>query len=122
MTDLRQRYLDCFNETDPEVRADLIVHTWTPTATYVDPLADVAGYDALTALIAGIHEQFPRWVFTPVGEVETHHDVTRFRWGLGPAGAEPVVVGADIVTTDESGRISSVVGFLDQVPAEMDAA
>jgi len=115
--DLRAHYLACWNATDPEVRADLIVATFAPEATYVDPMADAAGYDALTATIAAVQQQFPGFVFSPVGEVETHHDVTRFQWGLGPAGAEPVVVGSDVVTTGADGRITSVVGFLDVLPA-----
>ncbi|MEP9381948.1 nuclear transport factor 2 family protein [Nocardioides sp. KR10-350] len=117
MSDLRDRYLDCWNATDPEVRADLIVRTWAPDATYVDPLVDVAGFDALTATIGAVHEQFPGFVFTPVGEVDAHHGVARFGWGLGPEGGEPLVVGFDVVSTDGEGRISSVVGFLDKVPA-----
>ena len=43
--------------------------------------------------------------------------MVRFGWGLGPYGAEPVVLGFDVVTTDADGRIATVVGFLDKVPA-----
>lgn len=116
MSDLREKYLACWNATDPEVRADLIIHTWAPEATYVDPLIEAHGFDALTAAIAAVQDQFPGWLFTPVGDVETHHDVTRFSWGLGPAGEEPVVLGSDVVTTGEDGRISAVIGFLDRMP------
>lgn len=117
MSDLRDRYLECWNATDPETRAGLIRAAWRSDATYVDPLADVAGTDALAATISAVQAQFPGFVFTPVGEVDAHHGVARFGWGLGPAGAEPVIVGFDVVTTDADGRIASVVGFLDKVPA-----
>lgn len=117
MSDLRDRYLSCWNATDPQSRAEQIAATWAPDATYVDPLVEVAGADALAATMAAVQQQFPGFVFTPVGDVDAHHDVARFTWGLGPAGAEPVVIGFDVVTTDASGRIASVVGFLDKVPA-----
>lgn len=123
MSDLRTRYLACWNETDPEIRADLLATTFAPTATYVDPLAEVAGLDALGATIAAVQQQFPGSVFTPVGDVDTHHGVSRFSWGLGPEGADgPPIVGVDVVTTDAAGRITSVVGFLDRVPGQEQAA
>ena len=61
--------------------------------------------------------QFPGFVFTPAGPVDAHHQQARFTWGLGPAGAEPVVVGFDVAVTGDDGRITTVLGFLDKVPA-----
>jgi hypothetical protein len=116
MSDLLENYLACWNAADPADRRALLAQHWTEEATYVDPLVDVHGRDALDATIAGVHAQFPGFVFTPAGSVDAHHDVARFSWGLGPAGEEPVVIGFDVVTTDEDGRIASVVGFLDRVP------
>ncbi len=109
-------YLDCWNEPDPTARAALVERHWTADARYVDPLVVADGREQITATIGAVQEQFPGFVFTPVGPSDTHHDLTRFRWGLGPAGAEPVVVGFDVVRTDEAGRIVSVAGFLDVVP------
>ena len=68
-------------------------------------------------MIAAVHEQFPGFVFTALGEPDAHHQQVRFRWGLGPAGAEPVVEGFDVVVLDGDGRIADVRGFLDKVPA-----
>ncbi len=114
---LVQRYLAAWNATDPAERRAAIEAVFAPEARYVDPLADVTGTDALDALIAGAQEQFPGMRFTPVGEVDAHHDVCRFQWGLGPEGAEPLVIGFDVVTVGEDGRITGVHGFLDKVPA-----
>jgi hypothetical protein len=116
MTDLLDRYLACWNETDARARRALLAEHWTADAIYTDPLVDVEGLDALDATIAAVQAQFPGFVFTPIGAVDAHHDVARFSWGLGPAGEEPLVVGFDVVTTRRD-RISSVVGFLDRVPA-----
>jgi SnoaL-like protein len=114
--DLVTRYLACWNETDPAARATLVGDTWTADAGYVDPMVAADGPEQITATIGAVQDQFPGFVFTPVGTADAHHDLIRFRWGLGPAGAEPVVVGFDVVRTDASGRIASVAGFLDVVP------
>jgi hypothetical protein len=114
---LVQRYLAAWNASDPAERRAAIEAVFAPDARYVDPLADVAGTDALDALIAGVQQQFPGMRFGPVGDVDAHHDVCRFRWGLGPEGAEPLVIGFDVATVGADGRITGVHGFLDKVPA-----
>jgi len=116
MTDIVERYLECWNTTDADQRRALLSTTFTADAEYVDPLVAVAGLDELDAAIGGAHAQFPGFVFSRVGEPDAHHDVVRFQWGLGPAGEEPLVIGFDVATTGSDGRISNVVGFLDRVP------
>jgi hypothetical protein len=116
MSDLIDRYLACWNEADPAARRTLLAQHFTDDVTYVDPLADIRGRDALDATIAAVREQFAGLVFSPVGAAEAHHNVARFRWGLGPSGEEPPVIGFDVLTIDAEGRIASVVGFLDRVP------
>jgi len=41
----------------------------------------------------------------------------RFTWELGPAGAEAPIAGFDVAVTGGDGRLRSVLGFLDRVPA-----
>jgi hypothetical protein len=116
MTDLMTTYLACWNETDADVRRALIDQHWSETATYVDPMAEVAGREELSATIGAVQQQFPGFVFTPVGAVDAHHNQARFQWGLGLTDAEPVIVGFDVIVTDVDGRIERVLGFLDRVP------
>jgi len=116
MSDMITNYLACWNETDAEARLALLDRHWSRSATYVDPLVAVTGHDDLSAAIGAVHEQFPGFVFTPVGDVDAHHDQARFQWGLGPADAEPVIIGFDVVVTDADGRFDHVLGFLDRVP------
>lgn len=117
MSDLIERYLACWNETDATARRALLAENWAEDASYTDPLVAVNGLDEIDATIAGVHTQFPGFVFTPVGAPDAHHDVARFSWGLGPAGEEPVVIGFDVAAVDEGGRFRSVIGFLDRVPS-----
>ncbi len=117
MTDLVENYLACWNETDPAARRALIDRHWSADPSYRDPMVQVRGRDALDTTIGAVQQQFPGFVFTPGGAVDAHHDQARFTWNLGPAGAEPLVVGFDVVVTDAEGRIETVLGFLDKVPA-----
>ena len=117
MTELVERYLACWNETDPVARRTLIGQTWSEDASYTDPMADVRGTAAIDATIAAVQGQFPDFVFSPVGPADSHHRQARFSWGLGPSGGEPVVIGFDVVTTADDGRIEVALGFLDRVPS-----
>ncbi|MEU2787987.1 nuclear transport factor 2 family protein [Streptomyces sp. NPDC007100] len=94
-----------------------VAAAFTEDATYTDPLADTAGHDGLAAVIAGAHAQFPGFVFRPLGTPDGHHDVVRFGWELvAPDGSAPVA-GFDVATLAADGRIRTVSGFLDRVPA-----
>jgi hypothetical protein len=117
MNDLIDRYLACWNETDSTARRDLITKTWADDASYIDPLVDAQGHDALDAAIAATQGQFPGHVFALAGPVDAHHDVARFSWGLGRDGDEPLVIGSDVASVGTDGRLARVVGFLDKVPS-----
>jgi hypothetical protein len=116
-TDLADRYLAAWNATDPAGRRALVAEVFAGDVTYTDPLADVAGRDALDATIAAVQARFPGWVFRLAGPADAHHDQVRFTWHLGPEGADAPVAGSDVAVTDGDGRIRTVLGFLDRVPA-----
>ncbi|MEW1776361.1 nuclear transport factor 2 family protein [Streptomyces sp. NPDC086777] len=113
------RYFEAWNATEPEALTKAVAEAWVPEGAYTDPLADVAGHAQITAVIAAAHEQFPGFVFRPLGTVDGHHDTARFGWELvneAGEGSAPVA-GFDVVTLSEDGRIVRVLGFLDRVPA-----
>jgi len=116
MNDLVDRYLACWNESDSEARRALIARHWSRRPSYTDPLAAVTGREAIEQTIGAVQERFPGFTFSPVGPVDAHHQQARFTWGLGPADAEPIIVGFDVVVLDDDGRIDTVLGFLDKVP------
>ncbi|WP_025617031.1 nuclear transport factor 2 family protein [Salinispora cortesiana] len=118
LTNTVERYIDIWNESDADRRAEKIRDVWAENATYTDPLASVSGHEAINALIGAAREQFAGMTFTLAGQVDAHHDIARFTWNLAPAGAaEPVAVGFDVVRTNDDGQLSAVYGFLDRVPA-----
>ncbi len=115
--DVAQRYIAAWNETDAQARHERVAALWADGGSYVDPLAEVAGRDQIAALISGVQDQFPGFSFRLAGDVDGHHRQARFSWELGPAEGPAPVAGFDVVTLDDDGRVTSVLGFLDRVPA-----
>ncbi|MER0483907.1 nuclear transport factor 2 family protein [Streptomyces sp. Edi2] len=112
------RYFEAWNATGEGERGKAVAAAFGEDATYTDPLADVAGHEGLVAVIAGAHVQFPGFVFRQLGGVDGHHDIARFGWELvSVADGSAPVAGFDVVRLGEDGRIRSVCGFLDRVPA-----
>ncbi|MFC4944539.1 nuclear transport factor 2 family protein [Pseudonocardia sp. GCM10023141] len=109
-------YIRPWNITDAAERAAAVDAAVTPDVRFVDPLSDLTGSAALSAAIGGVQSQFAGMELRLHGDVDAHHDVARFQWALGPAGAEPLVIGFDTVTFAADGRIATVSGFFDQVP------
>lgn len=122
MNDIARRCIETWNATDLERREELLDAYWAEDCVYVDPLAEVSGRAEISTTISAVQEQFPGFVFSQIGEANTHHQQTCFRWGLGPTGEEPVVIGFDVVVTDEHQRIRDVRGFFDQVPEPLNTS
>lgn len=112
------RYFEAWNAREPEPRAKAVAAAWAEDGGYTDPLADVVGHDQIAAVIAAAHEQFPGFTFRITGPVEGHHDTVRFSWELvSTADGSAPVAGSDVITLSGDGRIRTVYGFLDRVPA-----
>ncbi|GGW56853.1 isomerase [Streptomyces lucensis JCM 4490] len=111
------RYFEAWNATDADTLAKAVAAAWSEDGTYTDPLADVRGYEQITAVIQAAHEQFPGFEFKLAGDVDGNHHIARFGWELvSTADGSAPVAGSDVVTLAEDGRITSVLGFLDRLP------
>ena len=113
---LAEQYIAVWNETDGERRLKLLEAHWTDDARYVDPIAEASGRPQISALVGGVHQRFPGFRFALKGRVDGHGDQLRFSWTLGPSGAEDLIEGTDFVQL-EAGKLQTVTGFLDKVPA-----
>jgi len=109
-------YINVWNEADSVRRRALLETTWTPTASYFDPVAVGRGLDAIDAIIGSVQRRFPNFSFALSGEADGHGNVVRFSWALGPKQGAAVVKGTDFVERDFD-KICAVTGFLDLVPA-----
>ncbi|MCW2240256.1 nuclear transport factor 2 family protein [Azospirillum canadense] len=112
-----QQYLATWNETDPARRRAMIAQGWAEDARYVDPMMQGTGHAEIDAMIAAVQDRFPGFRFALHGTPDGHGDRVRFSWSLGPAEVEPLAIGTDFVQLSPDGRIASVTGFLDQIPA-----
>lgn len=114
---IAERYVAVWNTTDPARRRAMVEDLCAGDVRYTDPLADVTGGVELDGLIAAVQQQFPGFTFVLNGAVDAHHAQARFGWDLGPAGSPAPVAGFDVITVDDEGRVSRVLGFLDRVPS-----
>ncbi|MEV6795750.1 nuclear transport factor 2 family protein [Streptomyces sp. NPDC051320] len=85
------------------------------TAWNAEGSEDVAKAGAATAWSK---DGGPGFAFRQTGTVDGHHGVARFGWELVSAadGSAPVA-GSDVIALADDGRIRTVHGFLDRVPA-----
>jgi hypothetical protein len=114
--EIASNYIATWNATDAAERERLLANHWTRDASYVDPLMAAGSAAELSGMIGAVHDRFPGFRFSLISKPDGHNDWIRFSWGLGPEGADPIIEGSDVVRVD-SGRMKSVVGFLDKVPA-----
>src|SRR3990172_3573123 len=97
-------------------RPPLLEKCWADGATYVDPMADVAGREGLEATIAGFHKQMPGGAIVLAGGIDEHHGRIPFPSALRAAGWTPVR-GIDVGQVAADGRLASILGFWDAPPA-----
>jgi hypothetical protein len=111
---IADRYLASWNETDVARRKTALAEVFAADATYVDPALNGEGLAGIDAMIASVHQRFPGFRFTRIGEADGHNDRVRFSWALANGDSAPVVKGTDVATVAND-RLASVVGFFDYV-------
>ncbi len=116
LTEIAERYVAAWNETEPRARRARVAEAWTAAGHYLDPLMEGRGHDGIDGMIAGVQARFPGLRFRLSGEPDGFGDLLRFSWELGPEGSEALVRGTDFAVVEE-GRLKSVNVFLDKVPA-----
>ena len=81
--------------------------------SYRDPLLAAEGYDALDAMIAAVHAQYPGHRFRLTGAIDGYPGRARWPWALvGPDGT-PIVAGLDVAALADDGRLRAVTGFFE---------
>jgi hypothetical protein len=120
MTDLDTiagNYIAAWNETDAARRGKLVRAAFAEDVRYHDPVMQGDGHAGVEALIEGVQQRFPGFRFSLKGKADGFADKIRFSWALGPDGAEAPIEGTDVCTIAD-GRLKTVTGFLDKVPAQ----
>ena len=117
LTDVIDRYIAMWNETDAARRRELIARTWTETASYLDPMLQGEGQSGIDAMVQGVQERFAGHRFRRTSEIDAHHDRVRFSWELTPEGGAALVTGTDFGVVAADGRLQSITGFFDRAAA-----
>lgn len=60
----------------------------------------------------GLAKKFPNFIFTERGEIMAFHGVGKLDWGYGPAGAEAVITGIDVLVI-KGDKIGALYTFVD---------
>src|SRR5262245_55345454 len=79
-TDLIDRYIAMWNETDAKHRRDIIAKVWTEDASYVDPVMRGDGRAGIDAMVQGLQERFPGHRMRRTSDIDAVHDRVRFSW------------------------------------------
>lgn len=116
INELVDRYVAVWNEPDAARRRQAIAELWMEDGTHLSKTLEGRGYAGLEARVAGAYEKWVKgsgFVFKPMNNVDSHHNVVKFNWEMAPAGGgEAAAVGLDFLILDDDGRIHSVYSFL----------
>ena len=110
-------YTAAWNEPDEGKRRRLLEVAWADDGAYTDPQSDVAGREALVALIGGMHAQMPGALIDVTSKTDLHHDKLRFAWRFVSGDGAMTIDGIDFGELAEDGRLRKIVGFWGQPPA-----
>ena len=85
LASLIERYVELWNEPDPEVRRATIEELWAPRgANYTQSMAAV-GYDALDARVTSAYESYVgtgQYRFRAGAPAVEHHDAVKVEWEM----------------------------------------
>ena len=101
-----------FGEHDAQKRRTTIASLWAEDGVFIDPEGRYEGHSGIERAAAGLNEKFPTFTFTERGAVQSYNGVGRLPWGYGPAGAEAVITGIDVLVI-KGDKIGAVYTFLD---------
>ena len=109
---LRENIHGVFSEPDTEKRHKAIARLWAEDGVFVDHNARYEGHSDIAHAADGLAKKFPNFIFTERGEIIAIPGAGKLNWGFGPAGAEPVITGSDVLVLKDD-KIGAIYTFLD---------
>ena len=109
---LRENIHGVFSEPDTEKRHRAIARLWADDGVFIDHDARYEGHSGIARAADGLAKKFPNFIFTERGEIMAFHGVGKLDWGYGPAGAEAVITGIDVLVM-KGDKIGAIYTFLD---------
>jgi hypothetical protein len=111
--------LAAWNEREPAKVRNHLEQALAPDVHFVDPASDITGIDAFEAMVHAFREKFPNAVCSHASGVDSHHGLYRYNWEIHQGG-ELILPGSDVVETDDSDRVTRVLGFFGPLPPKSD--
>jgi hypothetical protein len=108
-----------WNETDPDLRAQLIAKVWADDGYYADRGAQARGHAQISANIDRVHRKFPDRIYGRTSSVYHHRDRARFEWAIIDPAGRPTFGGVAYAKFAADGRLRSVIGFFGPIPDEV---
>ena len=109
---LRENIHGVFGEPDAEKRNKAIARLWADDGVFVDHNDRYEGHARIALAADGLAKKFPNFIFTERGEIVAIPGAGKLNWGFGPAGAEPVITGSDVLVIRDD-KIGAIYTFLD---------
>jgi hypothetical protein len=104
-------YVAAWSEADEEKRQALLEISWAEDGVYVDPMAEVAGREALVQHIGRILQRFAGSRIILTSGVDEHHGKIRFTWARVEPDGGTLRGGIDFGEIGEDGRLIRINGF-----------
>jgi hypothetical protein len=104
-----------FWNLEPEEQRALGREIFAPDVVQYAPIGVLTGLDALVGFTRRFAAEMGDYAYRRRELPESHHDRIRVRWEL-LRGDDSFAEGTDVLTLDESGRISTIATFLDRAP------
>jgi hypothetical protein len=120
MTDIAtfvDRYVNIWNEPDPERRRLTIRELWQEEAHHLARTLEAIGHDGIETRVANAYDKWVKEkgnVFRLRDGVDGHHGTIKLRWEMLPAtGGEVISIGFDFLVLGEDGRIRTGYQFIE---------
>lgn len=102
--------LAAWNELEPAKVRGHLEQALAPDVRFVDPTHDLTGIDPFEEMVHAFRKNLPDAVCSRSSPIDTHHRLYRYHWAIH-RGGELVLPGFDVAETDESDRVTQVLGF-----------
>jgi len=113
------RYCEAWGEPDAGRREEVLQQVWAEDGTYTDPSVHLTGRGELVEFIGRVLKRYPGTRIVRSSGVDAHHGMVRFAWRLVSADGQTVIEGVDFGEISGEGKLSRIVGFFDQLAAEV---
>jgi hypothetical protein len=117
-TDLLDRYLAAFNESDMRARRDRVAKLWARDGAYINAESPHAGQGAIESHLAKTYATnvAKGFRFRSANACQAHHNFARLKWDLvSERSGKITAAGSDLLIFDQHGQIQYDYEFDDPV-------